>query len=63
MKQYYTHWKGRNKTVLICRLCDSLHRISQAIHKNSPTTSKFSKVIGHNTKTQNTISIQYPNNK
>ena len=36
----HLYWKGRNKTVIICRWLDTVHRELQRFHQETTTTDK-----------------------
>lgn len=60
-KQNCTDWKGRTKSILICRLQDSLHRKSQGVYYK--LLSKFSKITEYRMNIQISIILPYISKK
>ena len=60
----HEEWKGRNKSVPVCRWHDYLHRKSERIYKSLvELISDFSKITGYRKNTQKLIIFLYSSNK
>ena len=58
------NWKGRSKTVPICRSHDTTQRKSQrATRKLLELNNEFSRVAGYKINTQNSVELLYTNNE
>ena len=57
------NWKGRNKTVTVCRWNDTVHRKSQRCHQKTELISEFSKVARYKINIQKSVIFLYTNNE
>ena len=60
----HPNWKGGNKTVIVCRWHDSVHRKSYTLHKKLVNLiNEFGKTAGYKVNTQKSKAFLYTNNE
>ena len=61
--KWHPNWKGRSKTVFICRQHDTVHREPQRFQQKTTRINEFSKVAGYKINIQKSVAFFYANNE